>query len=77
VISDDSPAYWVVANLRLARVLAEGGEPKEALKYYDEFLRLWANADVDLPVLQKARAERARTFEALSSGPGTAAPQGR
>ena len=77
VISDDSPAYWVVANLRLARVLAEGGEPKEALKYYDEFLRLWANADADLPVLQKARAERARTFEALSSGPGTAAPQGR
>src|SRR5262249_25599422 len=30
VISDDSPAYWVVANLRLARVLAQDGEQKEA-----------------------------------------------
>ena len=77
VISDDSPAYWVVANLRLARVLAQGGEQKEALKYYDEFLRLWANADPDLPVLQKAREERARTRQAASSGPDTAAPQGR
>jgi len=77
VISDDSPAYWVVANLRLARVLAEGGEQKAALKYYDEFLRLWANADADLPVLQKARDERARTVQAISAVPGTAAPQGK
>ena len=77
VISEDSPAYWVVANLRLAQVLAQGGEPKEALKHYDEFLRLWANADPDLPVLQKAQDERARTLQAVSSGPGTAAPQGR
>ena len=77
VIGDDSPAYWVVANLTLARVLAQGGEQKEALKYYDQFLRLWANADPDLPVLQKAREERAQTRQAVSSGPGTAAPQGR
>jgi eukaryotic-like serine/threonine-protein kinase len=77
VISDDSPAYWVVANLRLARVLAQGGEQKEALRYYDEFLRLWANADSDLPVLLQARDERARTRQGISSGPGTAAPQGR
>ena len=74
VISDDSPAYWTVANLRLARVLAQGGEPKEAVKYYDEFLRLWANADPDLALLRQAREERAQALHAVSSGPGTPAP---
>jgi eukaryotic-like serine/threonine-protein kinase len=70
VISDDSPDYWVVANLRLARVLVQAGQPNEAAKYYDQFLRLWTNADPDLPLLRAARQERA-ALATVSNRPGT------
>lgn len=77
VIGEDSPADWVVGNLRMARVLAQSGESKEATKYYDEFLRLWANADSDLLLVRQAQEERARTLHAVSLGPSTAAPAAR
>ena len=60
VIADDSPSDWVLGHLRVAQSLEQGGDFKESLKYYDEFLRLWANADPDLPVLHVAKDGRAR-----------------
>jgi predicted Zn-dependent protease len=60
VLADDSPSDWVLGNLRVAQSLEQGGDFKESLKYYDEFLRLWANADPDLPVLHVAKDGRAR-----------------
>jgi serine/threonine protein kinase/tetratricopeptide (TPR) repeat protein len=73
VIGDDSPSDWVLGNLRVARILAQSGDAKQSLQYYDHFLRLWANADADLPVLREARAERAhlaRTISSVSSSGG-------
>jgi eukaryotic-like serine/threonine-protein kinase len=72
IIRHDSPADWVVGNVRLARVLADSGDKKESLKYYDDFLRSWANADSDLPILQQARAERTNALQTISS-PGVPA----
>ena len=66
VIADDSPSDWVLGHLRVAQSLEQGGDFKESLKYYDEFLRLWANADPDLPVLHVAKDGRARV-QAISS----------
>jgi eukaryotic-like serine/threonine-protein kinase len=59
ILHDDSPSDWVLAHLWLARALAHAGHPDESIKYYDQFLQLWSNADRDLEVVQKARQERA------------------
>jgi serine/threonine protein kinase len=69
LINDDSPTDWVLGNLRLAQALAQAGQLKDSLKYYDEFLRLWANADPDLPVLRQAREEQAKILRSISPGP--------
>jgi eukaryotic-like serine/threonine-protein kinase len=67
VAADDSPSDWVLGNLRIARVLARSGDLQRSLEYYDQFLRLWANADPDLPALRQARAERRAQTTAISS----------
>jgi tetratricopeptide (TPR) repeat protein len=81
LIRNDSPADWVVGNVHLARALAESGDKKESLRYYNNFLRVWANADSDLPIVQQARAERAKLFpcgacESLSTTQGGTMPDG-
>jgi serine/threonine protein kinase/tetratricopeptide (TPR) repeat protein len=58
LLRDDFAGAWVLAHLWLARAHARAGETPQALHYYDEFLRLWAGADADLPSLRQARAER-------------------
>jgi tetratricopeptide (TPR) repeat protein len=60
IFNEDSPEDWVLAHLALARALAKAGDTKQALAFYDEFLRLWAHADPDLLVLRDALAERDR-----------------
>ena len=56
---------WVLANLWTARALALEGTQQQSQQRYDEFLRLWANADADLPALREARVERARLNRAI------------
>ena len=58
IFHDDSPTTWVLAHLEMARLHQHLGNFEQARQAYDEFLRLWANADEGLPVLQEARAER-------------------
>ena len=53
--------------MAVARALQKSGEAKQALEFYDEFLRLWAHADLDLPTLRKARAERERLSKITAS----------
>ena len=50
----------VLAHLGLARSYALSGDASKARNQYKEFLTLWKDADPDLPVLQKARAELTR-----------------
>jgi eukaryotic-like serine/threonine-protein kinase len=50
----------VLARYGLARSYALAGDPSNARIHYKELLALWKDADPDLPVLQKARAQLRR-----------------
>jgi tetratricopeptide (TPR) repeat protein len=49
-----------VARLQLARALAASGDTARARAAYQDFLTLWKQADMDIPILEQARAEYAR-----------------
>lgn len=55
IIRDDFATDWVLAHNSLARVFARSGKPTAAIHSYDEFLKLFALADKDLPVLREAQ----------------------
>jgi Flp pilus assembly protein TadD/predicted Ser/Thr protein kinase len=52
-----------LAQLELARALAQAGDGAGSRAAYDAFLGAWVNADPELPVLRAARAERSRLRE--------------
>ncbi len=47
-----------IARLQLGRALALAGETAKAKTVYDDLLNLWSGADVGVPVVALARAER-------------------
>jgi DNA-binding winged helix-turn-helix (wHTH) protein/tetratricopeptide (TPR) repeat protein len=49
-----------LAHLGLARAYVLQGDNPKAKAAYQDFLTLWKDADLDIPVLQKARAEYAK-----------------
>ena len=49
-----------LARLQLARALALAGDRSKAVTAYQDFLTLWQNADADVPILVRAKAEYAR-----------------
>ena len=50
----------VLAHLGLARAHAMAGNTAKARAAYQEFLALWKDADPDIPILKRARAEYAK-----------------
>jgi eukaryotic-like serine/threonine-protein kinase len=69
IISEGSPAEWVLGHLRLARALAKAGDPAAARGAYGQFLKLWEHADPDIPDLRQARAEDAKLLYSLLPAP--------
>jgi hypothetical protein len=57
VVSDPIGA---LARLQLGRALAMSPDKTKAKAAYQDFLRLWKDADSDIPILQQAKAEYAR-----------------
>lgn len=51
---------YPLAHLGLARAAVLQGDKAKAKLYYDEFFRLWKDADTDLPVLIEAKKEHER-----------------
>jgi hypothetical protein len=49
-----------LAHLGLGRAYVLQGDTVKAKSAYEDFLRLWKDADPDIPVLQQAKAEYAR-----------------
>jgi tetratricopeptide (TPR) repeat protein len=49
-----------LAHLGLARAWQLSGEIEKSRREYDELLQIWKNADPELPLLLRAREERAR-----------------
>ena len=56
ILQDSFPADWVVAHLELGRIYHRLGDLTRARDEYEEFFRIWQNAD-DLPVRQQALRE--------------------
>ena len=50
----------VLAHLQLGRVFALSGDRTKARAAYETFLALWKDADADIPILKRAKAEYAR-----------------
>lgn len=46
-----------LARLGLARSYALQGDPAKARAAYQDFLKLWKDADPDVPILKQAKAE--------------------
>ena len=46
-----------LANLQIGRAYAMQGDTAKAKAAYQDFLRLWKDADPDIPILQQAKAE--------------------
>jgi len=46
-----------LAHLQLGRAYAIQGDTAKARTEYQDFLTLWKDADPDIPILQKAKAE--------------------
>jgi tetratricopeptide (TPR) repeat protein len=56
VVSND-PTIVVAARVQLARALALSGDRGKAKSAYEDFLKLWKDADPDISILQQANAE--------------------
>jgi serine/threonine protein kinase/predicted Zn-dependent protease len=54
---DVTSPLWPLAHLGLARAAVLQGDAAKAKQMYDEFFRLWKDADADLPVLIEAKKE--------------------
>jgi tetratricopeptide (TPR) repeat protein len=54
---DVTSPLWPLAHLGLARAAMLQGDAAKAKQMYDEFFRLWKDADADLPVLIEAKKE--------------------
>jgi len=59
-----------LAHLGLARATAMTGDHAASRKAYQDFLALWRDADLDIPVLQEAKAE----YEKVSQSAPAAIP---
>ena len=55
-----SDPIGAVARFELGRALVSSGDKTEAKAAYQDFLKLWKDADPDIPILQQAKAEYAR-----------------
>ena len=49
-----------LAHLQLGRTFALSGDKAKAKAAYQDFLRLWKDADPDIPILKSAKAEYAK-----------------
>ncbi|HSC28525.1 MAG TPA: protein kinase [Vicinamibacterales bacterium] len=67
--SDPFAPVVPLAYLGIARAWTVEGDPASARRAYDELFRIWERADPDLPVLARARAERARLAAGSSVPP--------
>jgi predicted Zn-dependent protease len=49
-----------LAHLGLARAYSESGDKTKSRSAYQDFLALWKDADLDIPILKEAKAEFSR-----------------
>ena len=52
--------YWISSHYELGRIYQELGDTAKAKEYYGQFLDTWKDADSDIPMLNRAKAEYAK-----------------
>ncbi len=52
--------FGALVHLELGRAYALAGDKAKARAAYQDFLKLWKNADADIPILKEAKAEYAK-----------------
>lgn len=52
--------YWISSHYELGRIYQELGDTAKAKQYYEQFLSNWKDADSDIPMLNRAKAEYAK-----------------
>lgn len=55
-----SDPIGALAFLQLARAYVMSGDRTQAKSAYEDFLKLWKDADPNIPILKQAKAEYAR-----------------
>ena len=56
-----SSSYWARSpNLKIGRAYTISGDTAKAKAAYQDFLKLWKDADPDIPILKEAKAEYAK-----------------
>jgi hypothetical protein len=58
-----------LAHLGLARAYALSGDPVKCRSAYQDFLTLWKDADLDIPILKEAKAEYASCNKRQNTAP--------
>ena len=48
---------WILALYELAGIYRDLGDQQRAEEYYEKFFNIWKDADPDIPILNKAKAE--------------------
>ena len=51
---------WITSHYELGKLYQEQGDTAKAKEYYEQFLNTWKDADPDLPMLNRAKAEYAK-----------------
>ena len=59
VVKTEEAVVGPLAGLGLARAYALEGDTAKSRRAYQDFLRLWKDADPDIPILTQAKAEYA------------------
>jgi len=54
-IGGEDQEYWIQTHYILGQIYEEKGDKAKAVKYYEDFLNIWKDADADIPILIDAK----------------------
>ena len=59
----EAQEYWIQSHYILAKIYEERGDNGNAIRYYQDFLNIWEDADEDLPDLVDAKSSLQKLIE--------------
>jgi tetratricopeptide (TPR) repeat protein len=52
----EAQEYWIEAHYNLGKIFEEQGNREQAIKYFQDFINIWKDADKDIPSLLDAKS---------------------